>query len=93
MVIPLGNVIGPFVIWFIKKSESALVDRHGKAVLNFQISSTIYVIVMGLLVIFLIGLPLLIAYTIFWFVMVLLAIIRAADDKDPGHMLSIPFIK
>ena len=93
MIIPLGNVIGPLVLWLIKKPESAYVDRHGKAALNFQISSMIYMIVMALLVIVFIGLPLLIAYSIFWFVMVILATIRAADDKDPGYLLSIQFFK
>ena len=93
MFIPLGNVIGPLVVWLIKKPESALVDRHGKAALNFQISSTIYYIAMGFLVIVFIGLPLLVVYTLFWFVMVILATVRAADDKDPGYMLSIQFFK
>ena len=93
MVFPLGNVIGPFVFWLIKKPESELIDRHGKAALNFQISSTIYMIGMGLLVIVLIGLPLLIGYAIFWFIMVIVATIRAADDKDPNYLLSIPFLK
>ena len=93
MVFPLGNVIGPFVFWLIKKPESELIDRHGKAALNFQISSTIYMIGMGLLVIVLIGLPLLIGYAVFWFIMVIVATIRAADDKDPNYLLSIPFLK
>lgn len=93
MVFPLGNVIGPLLLWIIKKPESALVDRHGKAALNFQISSTIYMIGMGLLVLVIIGLPLLIGYAIFWFIMVILATIRAADDQDPQYLLSIPFIK
>ena len=93
MVFPLGHVIGPFVFWIIRKRESALVDRHGKAALNFQISSTIYMIGMGLLVIVFVGIPLLIGYAIFWFIMVLLATIRAADDKAPDYLLSIRFLK
>ena len=93
MIFPLGNVIGPFVLWLIKKPESELINRHGKAALNFQISSTIYMIGMGLLVIVLIGLPLLIGYAVFWFIMVIVATIRAADDKDPNYLLSIPFLK
>ena len=93
MIFPFGNVIGPLVLWLIKKPESALVDRHGKAALNFQISSTIYFIAMGFLVFVFIGLPLLVVYSIFWFVMVILATIRAADDKDPGYLLSISFVK
>ena len=93
MVVPFGHIIGPLVCWLIKKPESALVDRQGKAALNFQISSTIYVFVMGLLIFVFVGLLLLPIYAIFWFVMVIVATIRAADDKDPGYALSIPFFK
>ena len=93
MVFPLGNVIGPFLLWVIKKPESALVDRHGKAALNFQISSTIYLIGAGLLVLVLIGVPLLVGYAIFWFIMVIVATARAADEQEPNYMLSIPFVK
>ena len=93
MVIPFGNVIGPLVCWLIKKPESALVDHHGKAALNFQISSTIYMIVMVLLMVVVIGFLLLPIYAIFWFVMVIVATVRAADGRDPGYLLSIPFLK
>ena len=40
--IPLGNVLGPLIIWLIKKNEYELVDEQGKEALNFQISFTIY---------------------------------------------------
>ena len=93
MVFPLGNVLGPFVFWLIKKPESELVDRHGKAALNFQISSTIYFIGMGFLVFVFIGIPMLILYSIFWFIMVIVATIRAADEQDPNYLLSISFLK
>ena len=93
LVVPFGHLIGPLVIWAMKKQESALVDRHGKAALNFQISSTIYLTVCGLLVLVLIGVPLLIVYSVFWLVMVIVATIRAADGNDPGYLFSIPFAK
>ena len=44
-IIPLGNVIGPLVIWMIKKDVYPLVDDQGKEALNFQISMTIYYVV------------------------------------------------
>ncbi len=93
IVFAFGNVIGPMVLWIIKNPESELVDRHGKAALNFQLSSIIYMIGAGLLSIVVIGLPLLIGYAIFWLIMVILATIRAADEQDPNYLLSIPFVK
>ena len=44
LFVPLGNVIGPLLVWLTKKSTSPAVDRHGKAALNFQISMVVYVI-------------------------------------------------
>ena len=93
MLIPFGGILGPFIVWIIKKPESALVDCHGRAALNFQISMLIYVFVAIVLVFVLIGVLLLIALGVFWFVMVLIATIRAADGRDPGYVLAIEFLK
>jgi uncharacterized Tic20 family protein len=43
--IPFGNIIGPLVIWQIKKNEFPSVNVHGKAALNFQITVTIVCVV------------------------------------------------
>lgn len=34
-------VIGPLIIWMMKKDQSQFVDYHGKEALNFQITMTI----------------------------------------------------
>ncbi len=39
---PFGNVIGPLVVWLIKRNDSPAVDRDGKESLNFQLSMSIY---------------------------------------------------
>lgn len=45
-VAPLvGNIVGPLVVWLIKKDQYPAVDAHGKESLNFQISLTIYLLV------------------------------------------------
>lgn len=44
-VIPMGHIVGPLVLWLVKRHSDAAVDAHGKEVLNFQISITIYSIV------------------------------------------------
>ena len=35
---PLGNVLGPLVVWLIKKDEMPLVKDQAKEALNFQIA-------------------------------------------------------
>ena len=75
LLIPFGNIIGPLIVWQVKKKDSAFVDDQGKEALNFQITVTIAAVaatIVGLLLMFvLIGivvLPLLVlavlAYTV-----------------------------
>jgi uncharacterized Tic20 family protein len=43
--VPFGNIVGPLIVWQIKKNEFPSVDAHGKAALNFQITVTIAVLI------------------------------------------------
>jgi len=42
--IPFAWVIGPLIIWLIKKDDFAFVEDQGKESLNFQISVSIYIL-------------------------------------------------
>lgn len=46
-IIPLGNFIGPIVLWAINKDKSEFVDKHGKQAINFQISVLLYALIIG----------------------------------------------
>lgn len=48
----LGFIVGPLVLWLVKKDESAFVDRHGRAAVDFWISMAIYIV--GAVVLFLV---------------------------------------
>ena len=37
-VIPFGNIIGPLVMWLIKRDQSPFLERVGREALNFQIT-------------------------------------------------------
>jgi uncharacterized protein len=54
MVVPFGHIIGPLVAWLAKREQYPLVDDQGKEALNFQISMTIYTVL--ILVVFVVGL-------------------------------------
>lgn len=43
-IIPFGHILGPLLVWQIKKNEIPSTDIHGKAALNFQITVTILAI-------------------------------------------------
>ncbi|PWK17273.1 DUF4870 domain-containing protein [Xanthomarina spongicola] len=50
-IIPLGNFIGPLILWIANKDKSEFVDDHGKQAINFQISILLYAIVLGMITI------------------------------------------
>jgi hypothetical protein len=92
-IFPFGNIIGPLILWQMKKEEMPLVDDQGKEAVNFQISITLYCIVAGILIIVLIGIPILIGLLIFDLVAIVLATIRTNDGKLYRYPLSIRFLK
>ncbi len=92
-VIPFGNIIVPIIIWSIKKEEMPMVNEHGKEVINFQISFTIWIIVASILTFVLIGLPILIALIVGQIVLVIIAAIKADKGELYHYPLSIQFIK
>lgn len=92
-IIPFGSILGPLVIWLIKKDQSAWVDKQGKESLNFQISILIYGIVAAILTLIVIGVFLAIAVGIFWLVMVIMATVKVNNGEDFEYPLCIRFIK
>ncbi|HEY4552388.1 MAG TPA: DUF4870 domain-containing protein, partial [Bacillaceae bacterium] len=38
-------ILGPLIIWLLKKDESALIDYHGREYFNFFISYAVYGVV------------------------------------------------
>ena len=93
LVIPLGNIIGPLVIWLMKKEQSAFVDANGKESLNFQITVFIAVIVSILLCFVIIGILLLPVVGIAAIVFAIIAGIKASNGEVYRYPVCIRFIK
>ena len=45
--IPLGNFIGPVILWAVNK-DRPFIDHHGKQALNFQLSIFVYTLIICL---------------------------------------------
>lgn len=92
-IVPFGSIIGPLIVWLIKKDEMPIVDVHGKKALNFQITMAIAYLVCFVLIFAVIGLILLPLVAIFGFVMVVLASIKANEGKEFNYPFSLNLIK
>jgi uncharacterized Tic20 family protein len=92
-VIPFGNIAGPLILWLVKRSESPLLDRVGKDVLNFQISYTIYFLVAGVLCFVLIGFLILPVIAILWIVFVIVGAVKAGNGEEFRYPASIRLLQ
>ena len=92
-LMPFGSIVGPLIIWLIKKDEFPFVDEQGKESLNFQISVAIYGIVSAILIIVFIGIILLVALIIADVVLVVVASIKTNKGESYRYPLTIRLIK
>jgi len=91
-VIPFGNIIGPLLVWLIKKEGGGWIDRQGRESLNFQITVFIFVIISGILTAVFIGYLLLALAAAFSFVMVIIASVKVYDGQDFRYPFCIRFL-
>ena len=89
----VGHILGPLIVWLWKKDDHPFVDEHGKESLNFQLTMLIAVIVSVILMIVLIGFLLLWLLGIANLVLIIIATIRASENKIYRYPVSIRFIK
>jgi len=92
LVFPLGNILGPLVMWLVKKEGMPLVDDQGKESLNFQISVTIYGAACALLSFVVIGIPLAIALGVFWLAAIITGAVKASNGQRFRYPLTIRFV-
>jgi hypothetical protein len=90
--VPFGHILGPLIVWILKKDEFPLVDDQGREALNCQISYSIYFIVAGLLIFVVIGIVILPIVWILDVVLVLVAAIKANDGVRYRYPAIIRFI-
>jgi len=92
-LIPFGSVLGPLVIWMIKKDEMPFVDDQGKEALNFQLTMLIAVIVSAIFMLVFIGFLMLGVLIIYQIVVIIMASIKANDGVKYRYPYTIRFIK
>ena len=88
----LGHLLGPLIVWLVKRGDSPEIDAHGKESLNFQLSMLIYDAIAAILCIILIGIPILIALWLMNTVFVIIASIRASEGKFYRYPFTIRFL-
>ena len=97
--VPFGNVLGPLLVWQIKKNEIPSVEAHGKAALNFQLT----ILIAGLVAFaaFFVGsffcvgwllLPVLILIGLAGLIFPIIAGVKANNGEDYKYPFSFTFV-
>jgi uncharacterized Tic20 family protein len=99
LLVPFGNVLGPLVVWLMKKGELPSVDAHGKAALNFQLTVLIATIVAGVVMIALwllcigwIMIPVIMVISIGGIIFSVIAGVKASEGKPYEYPYSFKLI-
>ena len=87
-----GHILGPLIVWLVKRGESPEIDAHGKESLNFQISMLIYDVIAGILCFIVIGFLILIILWVLNAVLVIIASIKASEGKLYRYPFTIRFL-
>jgi uncharacterized Tic20 family protein len=93
LVIPVAGWLAPILIWQLKKEEMPGLDAHGRNAANWMISELIYAIVAGVLCLFCIGIPLLIAVALAGIVLPIIAGVKASDGEVWPYPCAIRFFR
>lgn len=88
----VGNILGPLVLWLMKRESSTFVDFHGKESVNFQISMTLYGLAVSALAFVGVGIPIGIVLFGFDIVVVVIAASKAHQGQLYRYPLALRFI-
>lgn len=87
----IPSLFGPLVVWLIKRDDP-YVEAQAKEALNFNLSFTLYGVVAAVSIILLVGLVALPAVLVTWFVLVIVASVRASNGQSYRYPFTIRFV-
>jgi uncharacterized protein len=89
----VGHVLGPLIIWLIKRDEHPFIDHQGKEAINFQISMVIYSAIVAPTICILIGIFLLPLLYVVDVVLVIIAAVSASKGEPYRYPLTLRLVK
>ena len=89
----IGFLLGPLIVWMLKKEEHPFIDEQGKEAVNFQITMFIAAFISALLIFVVVGIFLLIIVGLLMVILPVVGAIKANEGEDFRYPFSIRFIK
>jgi len=93
-LIPFGNILGPLIVWLIKRGEMPQVESNGKEAINFQITVSIAMLICIPLMFVLIGIPLMFAIGLGALILTIMAAVKVANGEfEHKYPMTIRLLK
>lgn len=95
----IGFILGPLIVWLVKRDQSPFVAEHAREALNFNITMGIAFAVLLAFTILTFGLgivlawPLAAALFILWIVLTLVATVRASEGVAYRYPFTLRLVK
>ena len=99
LIIPLGNILGPLILWLVKKDTMPFVEDQAKEALNFNITLGIIGVVLTIITVVTFGIgavltvPLGILLGIAWLVLTIIAGLKANEGQYYRYPFAFRLIK
>lgn len=92
-IVPGVGIFGPLIIYLLKRDESSFVAENAKESLNFQITIFLACMLSVLLIVVLIGFMLLWVLGVLNLVLVIVATVKASEDKIYRYPFNLRLVK
>jgi len=89
----IGFLIGPLIVWLMKREDHPFIDRQGKEAVNFQITMFIILLISLILALVLIGFLFMLIVAFLMTILPIIAAVKANDGEDYRYPFSIRFLK
>ncbi|MEY1660892.1 DUF4870 domain-containing protein [Isoalcanivorax beigongshangi] len=93
LLIPFGTLLGPLVLWLLKKDQSPFIDEQGKEAINFNITMLLAGIVSAVLTMVLVGFLLLAVVGIAWLVLTIVAAVKVSNGQSYRYPFTLRLVK
>jgi len=93
IVPPIGIILGPLIVWLVKRDQTVFVATQAKEALNFNISVVIGAVVCWILLFVLIGFLLFVALGISWLALTIIAAIKASEGVAYRYPVSLRLVR
>jgi uncharacterized Tic20 family protein len=89
----IGFLLGPLVVWLVKKNDDPFIDEQGKEAVNFQITMLLAALVSAILILVIIGIFLLIVVAIVATVLPIIGAIKASEGEHFKYPFALRLVK